>query len=384
MTARTLTRKADVEPRPLLELLGLRPPEDRPEKNDFEYEVHLAWEQFKREHPLGLHQDELRYIDLDVQGDMFEKLARKLYATGKFIDYLNAHYGEDHHSSFAWKGEEPDFKELGTLMWQKFQDFRLFWLLKHMTPGEVALALHNRRYSGAIDEDIYKHPHFIYAHKLALSAWHWLSAGPKDENGKVAWERVVQFHRFFMDFTFAEGFDVTIDHSHHWVNKRGPGEYTGFTKDPVTGASVDGTWLDGEFGLLISQNGKHLLTLGVCTTGAGILVNQIQLKQKRGNRWLYKLPMPHFDFALERLMLAAEAAGLPLYLVTGESHAEELGRVHKEAIAADDTLAPRIIRIYNQSVKTLKRVGKKLSVRNYVYHRIAWRKAVAKRRSSGE
>jgi len=370
--------KAEIIPRPLLELLGLRPPEDFAEKRDFEYEIHKAWDVFRQEHPLGLSQAELNYFDLDVEGNVYETLARKLFATGKFVDYLNAHYGESHSAAAAWNGEVPDYKVLGELMQKKFHDFHLYWLLRHLTPGEVARGLHDRFHSGALDEDIYNHPHFIYAHKLALSAWHWLSKGPKQENGKLAWSRVVQYHRFFMGFSFApegsqEKFDVTIDHSHSWVNKRGSGEYTGWLTDPATGERKAGTWLDGEFALIISLNGKHLLTLGVCTTAAGIIVNQIQLKQKKGNRWLFKLPKPYFEFALERLMAAADAAGLPLYLVTGESHAEELGRVHKEAVQADDTLKPRIIRIYNQRLKSLKKTGRKLQVSTLTYRRIAVR-----------
>lgn len=370
MPAKAKTAKADIVPRPLLELLGMRPPEDWSEKREFEYEMHLAWQQFKLEHPLGLPQADVNF-DLNVQGDVYETLARKLWATGKFAAHLNAHYGESHQSAPAWRGENPDYKVLGELLHARFHDFRLQWLLRHLTPGEVARGDHEAFHSGAIDDDIYNHPHFIYLHKLAHSAWHWMTPY---KGHKIPWERVVQFHKFFMSFDFAPGFDVTIDHSHSWVNKRGSGEYTGWKNDPVSGKSVPNTWLDGELAFIISQNGVHLLTLGVCTTAAGILVNQIQLKQKKGNRWLFKLAKPHFEFALERLLIAADTANLPLFLVTGESHAEELGRVHKEAVESDPELAPRIVRIYNQPLQGLKRVGKKLTVSTLAYHQVSRRK----------
>lgn len=364
-----------IAPRPLLELLGMRAPEDYPQRRDFEDEVEEAWKQFRSEHPLGLSPAEVNHdlnVGLDYAGGVYEKLARKLFETGKFVAYLNAHYGESHKSAAAWNGATPDFAVLAGLMHDRFHDFRLQWLERFLTPGEVARGAHEQIFSGALYDDIYKHPHQIYLHKLALSAWHWLTRDPDQKGSKIAWSKVVQFHKFFMSFDFAlPGFDVTIDHSHHWCNKRGSGEYTGWKIDPATGHRVPDTWLDGEFALIISKAGVHLLTLGVCTTAAGILVNQIQLKQKKGNRWLFQLPAPYFEYALSRLYAASEIAQLPLYLVTGESHAEELGRVHAEALKADATIAPRIVGIYNQPLAGLKRGRRKLTVSTLAYRQIA-------------
>ena len=362
--------KAEIIPRPLLELLGMREPEDYSARRDFEYEIHLAWEVFRKEHPLGLRQDELNF-DMAAAGrdeDVCVVLARKLYATGKFVAYCEAYYGEHHETAKAWRSPEPDFEVLGELLQERFHDFRLAWLERHLTSAEIVRGINERSFSGKIDDDIYQHPHYIYAHKLALSAWHWYT---KCESGKVPWSRVVQFHKFFKAFDFAlEGFDVTIDHSHHWSNKRGSGEYTGKLTDPLTGERIAGTWLDGEFGLIISRGGKHLLTLGVCTTAAGILVNQIQLKQKKGNRWLYQLPKPYFEYALERLLAACKAADLPLFLVTGASHAAELGRVHEDALKEDCTIAPRIKAIYDQPLRDCKRVGRRFKVSSLAYRRV--------------
>jgi len=362
--------KAEIIPRPLLELLGMIEPEDYPERRDFEYEIDLAWEVFRKEHPLGLRQDELNF-DMEAAGkdeDVCVVLARKLWATGKFAAYCNSYYGETHQKAKAWSSEEPDIAVLAGLLQERFHDFRLAWLERHLTSAEILRGLHERTFSGKIDDDIYKHPHYIYGHKLALSAWHWYT---KCESSKVPWSRVVQFHKFFKAFDFAlPGFEVTIDHSHHWCNTRGAGEYTGKLVDPVSGDTVAGTWLDGEFGLIISRGGKHLLTLGVCTTSAGILVNQIQLKQKKGNRWLYQMPKPYFEYALERLLAACAVADLPLFLVTGASHAAELGRVHADALKADRTIAPRIKAIYDQPLKGCERVGRSFKVRSLAYRRV--------------
>lgn len=368
------TAKAKAKPeiiaRPLLELLAMIEPEDHLQLRDFEYEIDLAWEQFRKEHPLGLRQDELNF-DMEAAGrveGVCVVLAKKLYATGKFVAYCNSFYGESHEKARAWQAKEPDFEVLGALLQERFHDFRLAWLARHLTSAEIVRGIHERSFSGRIDDDVYKHPHYIYAHKLALSAWHWYT---KCEGSKVPWSRVVQFHRFFKAFDFAlEGFEVTIDHSHHWCNKRGSGEYTGKLTDPVSGERIAGTWLDGEFGLIISRGGVHLLTLGVCTTAAGILVNQIQLKKKKGNRWLFQLPKPYFEYALERLLAACAEAELPLFLVTGASHAEELGRVHSEALKEDPTIAPRIKAIYDQPLKGCKRVGRRFKVSSLAYRRV--------------
>lgn len=362
--------KPDITPRPLLELLAMIEPEDHPQLRDFEYEIDLAWEQFRKEHPLGLRQDELNF-DMAAAGKdegVCVVLAKKLYATGKFAAYCDSFYGESHAKAKAWQAAEPDFEVLGALLQERFHDFRLAWLSRHLTSAEIVRGIHERSFSGRIDDDVYKHPHYIYAHKLALSAWHWYT---KCEGSKVPWSRVVQFHKFFKAFDFAlEGFDVTIDHSHYWCNKRGSGEYTGKLTDPVTGERIAGTWLDGEFGLIISRGGVHLLTLGVCTTAAGILVNQIQLKKKKGNRWLFQLPKPYFEYALERLLAACAEAELPLFLVTGASHAAELGRVHSEALKEDPTIAPRIKAIYDQPLKDCKRVGRRFKVSSLAYRRV--------------
>ncbi len=362
--------KPDITPRPLLELLAMIEPEDHPQLRDFEYEIDLAWEQFRQKHPLGLRQDELNF-DMEAAGKdegVCVVLAKKLYATGKFAAYCDSFYGESHAKAKAWQAAEPDFEVLGALLQERFHDFRLAWLSRHLTSAEIVRGIHERSFSGRIDDDVYKHPHYIYAHKLALSAWHWYT---KCEGSKVPWSRVVQFHKFFKAFDFAlEGFDVTIDHSHYWCNKRGSGEYTGKLTDPVTGERIAGTWLDGEFGLIISRGGVHLLTLGVCTTAAGILVNQIQLKKKKGNCWLFQLPKPYFEYALARLLAACAVAELPLFLVTGASHADELGRVHSDALKEDPTIAPRIKAIYDQPLKDCKRVGRRFKVSSLAYRRV--------------
>ena len=147
--------KSDITARPLLELLAMIEPEDHLQLRDFEYEVDLAWEQFRKEHPLGLRQDELNF-DMEAAGQaegVCVVLAKKLYATGKFVAYCNSFYGESHEKARAWQAAEPDFEVLGSLLQERFHDFRLAWLARHLTSAEIVRGIHERSFSGRIDDD---------------------------------------------------------------------------------------------------------------------------------------------------------------------------------------------------------------------------------------
>jgi hypothetical protein len=133
-------------PRPLMELLLLTPPEEHSDRQDFEYEIHRAWEVYRKEHPLGLVRSDLN-IDLDVgpvhansnRETIYETLARKLWATGKLAAHCDYHYGEEHKEAAAWQTERggPDYVVLGRLMHERFHDFKLHWLYRHLSAAEI-------------------------------------------------------------------------------------------------------------------------------------------------------------------------------------------------------------------------------------------------------
>ena len=76
-------------------------------------------------------------------------------------------------------------------------------------------------------------------------------------------------------------------------------------------------YLDGVFGIVVWYKGEHVLTIGLSLAPHGVLVSQVQLRQKKGNRFLYKLPKHYLDWCLERLAVAFN--GTPLWLVEGSS-----------------------------------------------------------------
>jgi len=81
-------------------------------------------------------------------------------------------------------------------------------------------------------------------------------------------------------------------------------------------AHVDGLYLDASFGLLLYYKGKHVLTLGFAPCEHGVLVAQAQLRNKKGNRFLYHLPDHYLDLGIDILR---RAFGDCIWLVTGQS-----------------------------------------------------------------
>ncbi len=76
-------------------------------------------------------------------------------------------------------------------------------------------------------------------------------------------------------------------------------------------------YLDGVFGLLVHYKGEHVLTVGFSLSLDGVLVSQVQLRKKKGNRFLYKLPKHYVDVALD--CLASAFPETPVWLVEGSS-----------------------------------------------------------------
>ena len=112
-------------------------------------------------------------------------------------------------------------------------------------------------------------------------------------------------------------------------------------------------YLDASFGVLVYYRGRHVMTIGFAPSEYGILVAQVQLREKRGNRFLYKLPMPYLDFALAMLQRAFPDDAL--YLVTGSSTAAAIRAAYgtKGSLAAE--AAQRITHFYDQPLRDYQR-----------------------------
>jgi len=352
--------------RPLTDLLNRPPPEDWYEQKTFEREIELAEKAFKAAHPLGLNRSELDVV-LAVGDDFRLECAQKLCQNERLVRYLDAQYDIASRCGKDWVSS-ADATVLARWLEDNGHELHIWELSRFLSFAEIARLAHECRYSGTLSSEVYRHPYHMYVHKLALSAWHWYT--PYGEPGsRFPWQKVVDFHKVFMGFELGlPGFEIHIDHSHYFCNMRGWGEYTGRTVDPVTGA-VSGTWIDGELAFVVSYGGKHVMTIGVSTTYAGLLVNQVQLKQKKGNRWLYKLPEPYFEYVLKRLLKVCQEHGVALYLVTGDSLAKRIKELYKERVFSREA-GQHIVQTYNQPFAQLQRVPVDLTVNQHKYCQI--------------
>jgi hypothetical protein len=136
------------------------------------------------------------------------------------------------------------------------------------------------------------------------------------------------------------GFETYIDFA-SWHNEFG---YTQYAR----------RYCDGAFCYNITYQAKHVLTVGWSAGRDGILVTQIQLREPKGNRWLYKLPRHYFDHCLERLALTFPSR--PLWLVTGPSMADHVSRSYPSSSGAPDgQTLERITRFYDRGLEDFER-----------------------------
>ena len=139
------------------------------------------------------------------------------------------------------------------------------------------------------------------------------------------WNSLVAFYRAITRFDFGlAGFDVHLDHT-TWFHDRGFSYHTR-------------TYLDGVFGYLIRYRNQHVMTIGFSASrDRKLLINQVQLKRPRGNRWLYKLPAHYLDYVIDRIAVAFPFQdGFTLYLADGSDLANRI-----KASYHDQTESPK-------------------------------------------
>jgi len=114
-------------------------------------------------------------------------------------------------------------------------------------------------------------------------------------------------------------------------------------------------YLDASFGMLVYYRGSHVMTIGFAPSENGILVAQVQLREKQGNRFLYKLPMGYLDFALAVLQRAFPDDDL--YLVTGTSTTAAIQAAYGKKTKPQAETLLRVERFYDQPLTDYTRVG---------------------------
>ncbi len=113
-------------------------------------------------------------------------------------------------------------------------------------------------------------------------------------------------------------------------------------------------WLDSEMGLLIYYKNKHVLTFGFSIGNRCLYYSQAQLRQKKGNRFLFNLSWSVLEWGIK--ILEAAFVGWPIYLVTGESAAAAIKKCYAKC---PEKFKPetedRIKNLYNSNLNFYRR-----------------------------
>lgn len=351
--------------RSFIELLLLHAPRDEEQREIFEEELRLSEQTFLAASKRGLRKSDLN-IDLTAPDNIVAVIAEKLGTQPKIASYLDVCKNVGRRQRKQWL-KPLDLKVLEDWLTERGHELEPWELAKVCSIAEIARFAHELHYDGDLVRSLHKSPLFKFIDKIALSAEHW---GKK----QLTWHELVKFHRLLMNFDIGlPGFEVRYDYTMIYHHPRGWAEFTGERQsgpeDPKTKP-----WLDGEIGLIISFAGEHVMTIGVSPSAKGLLVNQLQLLKKKGNRWLYKLPKPYFEFMLERLLVACEAEGIDLHLVNGESLRKQIKSLY-EKLPFDKQTGERIRRLYNQRFASLSRSRSIESVNGHEYRRIKRKRA---------
>lgn len=132
--------------------------------------------------------------------------------------------------------------------------------------------------SASVEDAIKSEPRLRVIHKIENSMWRWGTQ-------RTGWNEIVDSYESIRRFSFHPDFEVRLDYTTSY-NECGYSEYSR-------------TFLDGVFGFLIYYRGQHVMTLGFSIMGRRrLLIQQVQLKNRQGNRWLFKLPRNYMEYVV--------------------------------------------------------------------------------------
>ncbi len=138
--------------------------------------------------------------------------------------------------------------------------------------------------------------------KISSSMWRWgMNSG--------IWNEVVTAYNNLRGFTInLPDFEIRLDYT-TWYNECGYSKYSC-------------TFLDGVFAYLVYYKQKHVMTIGFSIIGGkGVLIQQAQSTQRKGNRFLYKLPTNRMEFVVDLFM--QHFPDYKLYMVDGSELADQ-------------------------------------------------------------
>lgn len=160
----------------------------------------------------------------------------------------------------------------------------------------------------AMDETVSKlfdkQPNYEVVRKIMSSMWRWGA-------GRGTWNEVVDVWYSIRQFTLGldSDFQIRLDYT------------TGY--NPFGYSKFSRIYTDGVFAFLVYYKRKHVMTIGFSVIeGRRILIQQVQLKQQSGNRWLYKFPKNRMEFAIS--LFVKYFPDFTLCVIDGESLAKKI------------------------------------------------------------
>lgn len=296
---------------------------------------------------IGYH--ELRPIHVNVD-DPYDR-ARAIAETVPNVESrfrahpAGAEWIKDRHGNGRWDGKEWHPTEGDTFRWKDhWRDIEAELLMQVFTFEELMKLRHGEVVMSEFGEWFDAHHPFL--RKIIFAHWHYGC----DNDWNMLVRHLDGFRRISIDLP---DFEVRVAYTRS-INQ-------------CAWAWAEGLrdlYLDASFGLLLYYKGEHVLTVGFVPCSYGVLVAQAQLRQKKGNRFLFKLPKHYLDIGLN--ILARAFPGEPMWLIKGESSVEATRRNYgKLPCGIDEKVAERITALYNRPLddyrrgtKTLKQDGR--------------------------
>lgn len=212
---------------------------------------------------------------------------------------------------------------------------------------------------------------FVY--KLKNSMWQY--------GYKSNWNTLVLAYYAIPEFDFGPGFEVRFDHSRYFnfwgrafhVEKQIREMDMPWEEKQIYWNNNE-LYLDGVFSYLIYYKGRHVLTIGFSLGDDRIYLSQIQVRNEKGNRWLYKIPGGHFNYTVKAMADHFANFGLDTYLVDSKSLANRIESLYADDQKIEPEAYERIVKFYAEPVDSYQRGPTKHQKHMDYYKLIPYRK----------
>lgn len=318
----------------------------------------------------GVSLDDLQGPDLYLVPEKFRETPDYNVDLGKLLPYekrINRHYGIEGPGGEI-RSVFSDSKKLKEI--SRYLPYEPFW--SEFTFDEISRIYFSdfiqSKLTKLFDRGAYEttsrdHPeerempeYLEFVYKLKSSMWQY---GYRNN-----WNSLVMAYYAIPEFRFGGGFDVRFDHSSYF-NPRGWAYHVkkqileivrGMSQEEKeTYWENNNLYLDGVFSYLIYYKGRHVLTIGFSLGEDCIYLSQIQVRNKKGNRWLYKIPGGYFNYTVRAVVDHFNNFGLDVYLVDSKSLADHIASAYGDDQELDPSAYQRIIKSYAEPIDLYRR-----------------------------